>query len=261
MTSTGPSPKPAELALQAFCTAQSEAIESLETEMTGTDEDRARNFKDCEDVTDRFLDDPSIENYVVMRRRYPSMGVENARFLGIKPLFAVEGELQQFGIEPWMVCGALDGEDRQVDELSLQLIEALVKRRALTKDGKTHLQRRRQVVPDSLIDYLVVAMLEAIQQHDCHIPASLIILIRERLGGPNPALYRDYLIKQKRKDAAFLGFHLLHKGEDPSIRRVAQIMGVQPSTVSRWFPDGDFRTEVKRWQRMLKKFGSEPIPD
>ena len=233
----------------------------LEPEMTGKDDDPARSFKDFEKLTDQFFEEPSIENYIVMRRRYPSMGIEAARFAGLDPLLAIKDELQRFGIDPLVIGAALDGDDREIDELCLQLMEALIKRRALEKAGNTHLQRRRQVAPDSLIDYLVITMLEVIERDGCPLPASLIILIRERLGGPYPALYRDYLIKQKRKDAAFLGFHLLHKGEEPSIRRVAQIMGVQPSTVSRWFPDGDFWAEVERWQRMLTKFGSKPLPD
>jgi hypothetical protein len=44
------------------------------------------------------------------------------------------------------------------------------------------------------------------------------------------------------------------RGVQPTIRKVAAALKVQPSTVSRWFPDGDFLEQIEGFGRSFKKF-------
>ena len=133
--------------------------------------------------------------------------------------------------------------------------------------GETALQARNEGIPDSLIDYLVIFMLEAMKWNgEEFVPGSLVMLLRERLLGPNPGYHKAYEKRQGQKDAAFIGAQLLVRGEACSVRKVAKIMHIEPSTVSRWFPNNSLRIEAERirqllpeeeWLRMLEERSSE----
>ena len=130
----------------------------------------------------------------------------------------------------------------------------LLRRRQLESQGETQLQARKEAISDSLIDYLVITTLEAMKWNgEEFVPGSLVILLRERLLGPNPAYHKAHEKRKNRKDAAFFAAQLLLRGEDCSVRKVAKIMDIDPSTVSRWFPNNSLRTEAER----LRKFFSE----
>ena len=109
---------------------------------------------------------------------------------------------------------------------------------------------------NSLIDFLIVFALEACEQEGLVPPASLVILTRERLGGSNPARYERYTVSQKKHTAVSLAMAHLEMGLDISIRRVAKEMGVQPSTVKRWFPDEIFEEYVRRFKASVEEIAA-----
>jgi len=218
------------------------------------DDQIAQFVREYFQLADQFHADPSIENYVALRRR--SRGdVEVGRLGGVDPLFTLRQELEQHGIDPYVVCGAQDGDVEDMDELSLQIMECMIERRGLNRSGNTHVQSRGEAISDGLIDYLIVAMLAGAETYNVSLPSSLLLLIRERLGGANPTRHKHYEMTKRRNDAALLGSFLLRLGEEPSVCRVAELMGVEPSTVSRWFR-GDFRDETEQWHRNLNAFGT-----
>jgi len=47
------------------------------------------------------------------------------------------------------------------------------------------------------------------------------------------------------------------RGVQPTVRKIAEIMGVQPSTVSRWFPNGDFLEQVENFEKSFVVFRSD----
>jgi hypothetical protein len=197
-----------------------------------------------------YWDDPSIEKYVALRRRFPRGDTAPNLSEGFNAV-AMKDELTRYGIDPYVVYGAVGGNDRDIDELSLQILEALIRRRKQERAGKTHLQSRKIAISDGLIAYLIMTMLES---EDLYIPTSLVVLIGAQLCGSRPERYQHYTKLKKRDDAALLGFLLEQRGEKPTVRRIAKSMDVEPSTVSRWFPGGDIRKEIDRWRRKLKAF-------
>jgi DNA-binding transcriptional regulator YhcF (GntR family) len=48
---------------------------------------------------------------------------------------------------------------------------------------------------------------------------------------------------------------MMRRGVLPTIRKIADAMKVQPSTVSRWFPDGDFLKQVEEFGRSFRELG------
>ena len=59
-----------------------------------------------------------------------------------------------------------------------------------------------------------------------------------------------------RQDAIFIGAQLKAQGQEPSYRRIAMILRVSPTTVMRWFPDGEFSAAVAKWGDCFNESGN-----
>ncbi len=219
----------------------------------------ADRFSKLKRLEGQFDEDPSIENYVALRRFAPRWDMEIYRFAGVDPRQALGHDLEQAGLDSLLVCGALGGHDRDIDELCLQLMERLIERKRLEADGDTHLQSRGKGISDALVGHLIVAMIEVLQQDDLAPRPSLVLLVRERLGGANTEIYKSHTKREGRDRALFLVMQLRRRGAQPTVRKIAEIMGVQPSTVSRWFPDGDFPQQVENFEKSFVRFRSDNL--
>ena len=103
----------------------------------------------------RFDEDPLIESYIAFRRFAPGCDTEIYRFAGVDPLQFLGQELKNGRLDRWLVCGALGGDDRDIDEVCLQLMERLIERKRLEAQGETHLQGRGKGISDALVDHLI----------------------------------------------------------------------------------------------------------
>ena len=188
---------------------------------------------------------PSIEHYVKLRRADPGTEIEIAVIGGMDQLFFMEEELRKYGFDPQMIASVLDADPEAISEVSLQIMEKMIEAKNLAKAGQTHLTRRGLAIPAKLVNWLIACMLDALSWNDdLYIPRDLIVLIRERLGGSNPEYEQASEAHQKRWAAIIAGVQLKARGINPSFRLLAKILKVSPSTVMRWFPDGDFEEEV-----------------
>lgn len=158
-----------------------------------------------------------------------------------------EGTLKQFGISPELVAGALDADANDISELSLQLLELIIKRKKLEKAGKTHVVSRGAAISDNLVNYLINMMLDALDWNDdLFIPRDLIVLIRHQTGGAATDWDRVEDLNKQRRDAIIAALKLWGEGKTPSLRAIAKCLGVNPTTVMRWFPEGDLADFVAR---------------
>jgi hypothetical protein len=210
--------------------------------------DPTESFKTIAELVASYDRETTVAEYLRLRRATSVTATDSNRFFNFDVMLLLDEELRKHSIDPLLVAGVLDGNDLKLDELCLQIMESLQARRALEAQGRTQLQARDEAIPDSLIDFLIVFALEACEQVGLVPPASLVILVRERLGGSNPARFERYTVSQKRQTAVSLAMAHLDMGLDISIRRVAKEMGVQPSTVKRWFPDENFEDHVRSFK-------------
>lgn len=201
--------------------------------------------------------DCPLETYVRLRREDPYAEVEISLPAGMDQLFYLRDELESCGISLPLVAGVLDADPDDISELSLQLMERIIEGKARAAAGETHLGRRHLVVPDKLINWLICRMLCAVgRQEESEIPQDLIVLIRERLGGFQSDYERTYRALKGRFRAIFVGAVMKAKGEPASMRSVARIMNVAPSTVTRWFPQGDFQEIIENRARFYDSHGN-----
>lgn len=206
--------------------------------------------------TKAYKNEPSLEHYVRLRRESPDAEIEVAVIGGMDQLFFIEPELRRYGFDPALVASVMDADPHAISELSLQLMEKIIEAESMSRSGETHLARRGLVVPDKLINWLIGCMLDGLSWNDeLYIPRDLIVLLRERLSGSNPQYEQASHAHQMRWNAILIGGQLLARGITPSFRMLADALGVAPSTVKRWFPNGEFLEEVERISAWYDKHG------
>jgi len=199
--------------------------------------------------------DPTIENYVRIRREFPEIEIQVARFGGLEMLFSFEEELKKSGIDPELVAGTLDAHEPSIDELSLCLMERLIAKNKLPTDGPGYLERRRSAISEAMVNYLIAVMLEALDwNHEkVRVPASLIVLIRDRLCGTNPDLHTEYLSREHRQNAAITAGQIFDgRGETISVRKLAKALTVPPSTAARWLADEEFLRWIEFGRKLAR---------
>jgi len=201
-----------------------------------------------------YQEKPSLENYLRLRRDIPDAEIDVALFGGLDPLFALAEELVKHGIDPILVAGALDASEPAIDELSLRLMECLVARGKLSDTGPGHIEQRRNAISDTLINYLIVIMLEAMEWNESNpivVPSSLIVLIRDRLCGEFPDLRKTYLSREARDRAALLVANRFRPDETLSVRKLAALAGTSRGTAARWLADPEFQHHVTLCRKIL----------
>ena len=208
------------------------------------------------DIDRAYKENPTIENYLKLRKKYPNHDIEVALLGGIETIFAVEEETKKYGIDGDLLAGVMDADIECIDRMSIIILRELAKRKNLERKGEVHLIGRGKVMPAALIDFLIKVALDAISWNGTlEIPRSLIVLIRERLGGKSCKYAEIENIKERKNAAIFIAArHYLRTGEIISYRRLSKIMGIQASTISRWFPDKNFEENVKRKASMMEFF-------
>ncbi len=206
------------------------------------------------EFTKAYKREPSIENYVKMRRENPEAEIEIAILGGIEPLTYMESELRRYGIDPLLAASVMDADIKAIDELSLQLLERMIEANKLSQAGETQLTRRGRAIPGKLIDWLINCSLDALSWNDdLYLSRDLIVLIRERLGGSNPEYLQASRAHEKKRNAASIAGQLKVQGVNPTYKMLGEILDVAPSTVKRWFEPGEFERETAVWARIFSK--------
>src|ERR1700730_12281241 len=152
-------------------------------------------------------------------------------------LGALGEKCEKFGLDLALVEESLNGEDDAIHALAGLLATHKSRREWFENKGQTALVRRGLGMPDSLINELALKMLEAFAETcDQSGIIELAQLFRMQLaatGLPSTEV--------KTRDAMVLAALLLAENPDTSLRKIAGLIGVNVSTLSRWREGADFR--------------------
>jgi hypothetical protein len=186
------------------------------------------------DLSDAFASNPTIANYVKLRREHPEepIGVEIEG--GIYWIGDLDDELNKFDINPWLTEGAFNGDGDGMSELSLLLMERIEARKGAAKAGETHLVSLGNAISPSFVNHLIIMMLASL---DC-LPQDLFVLIRHQLcsnSGGEWQSKRQYY-EDRISDARLAAEKIKLTGKKVTLRAIARELGVSPSTVTRWLP-------------------------
>lgn len=209
-----------------------------------------------EEAIEHYKAAPNLENYVTLRRQHPDVEVVEPLTGDVETISNMHETIQDYGIEPIRIVNCLDGNSEAVSELSLQLLEKIVEAQCLKKSGETQLSGRGLVVPDRVINWLIAYMLENLCINEpALMPRDLVTLIVEQLGGAKFSFETTARVNHQRSNAKWIGGQLLARGKVVSIRKIAKIMEVEPSTVLRWFPNDSFDDEIEKMSRLFDENG------
>jgi hypothetical protein len=212
----------------------------------------AARFESVKELVAAFQKKPTLENYLRFRRGVPDAELEIESFADIEVMEGLKTDLEKHKIDMNLIYGTLDAFEPDIDELSLRLMELLIARDKLPKSGPGHIDKRRNAISDTFVNYLIAGILEAFESNKrpVLIPTSLIVLVRDRLCGSDPDLHREYLAREKDKELrskiedAVVG----QKDKKISLRKLASIIGVSKNRVARLLDKPDFQN----WLNMLR---------
>jgi hypothetical protein len=145
----------------------------------------------------------------------------------------------------------LDLDESDIDALALRLMEGMVAKRKIPKNRPGHISERRKQIPEAMVDYLIVTILESMNHDDqpTTIPFSLVVLIRDRLCGAAPDLHATYRLKEQQRRALFMTLAAAGSSSRPiSIRKFATLNGISKTTSARWLNDPTFRRRLESIQ-------------
>src|SRR5262249_13490327 len=108
------------------------------------------------ELTQAFHKNPTIENYVVLRRAHPQEIIGVGTLEVIKWVCEYEETLMKLKINSGLVLDTLlHAESCAASELSLLLMERLISRKKASKAGRTHLVSRGEAISDRLVNFLI----------------------------------------------------------------------------------------------------------
>lgn len=127
----------------------------------------------------------------------------------------------------------------------------------MTRAGETHMVSRRKAISDKLVNYCIAWCLEVmlLKSHEAKISSPLIVLIKYQLGVAGSEEEFEYSLAANRQKAIHAAASLISKDEAHTYRRIGDMLGVNASTVLRWFPDGDLIEEAGKFIELLSKYG------
>jgi len=206
--------------------------------------------------TKAYKADPTIENYVKLRRADPAADIDVSVIGGFDSVFHMRDEFGRHGINPDLLIGVLDADQRAIGEVSLRILEEIIAARRLQAAGETQLVSRGKAIPDKLVDWIITCALDGLSWNDdLAIPRDLIVLIRERLGGTDLQYETEGRVREAKGKAAIVAGQLLARGVTPTLRLLGEALAVSPTTVMRWFAPGELKCEAERWSRLFDETG------
>jgi hypothetical protein len=195
----------------------------------------------------RYRRDPTIENYLFIRRKFPDVEISVDQFEGTEELFSLDRTFKTQGIDTNLISAAMDGDEPSVDRLCLHLLELLATKRSLPKTGPQHIARRRMAVSEASVNYLVSMMLEVYStpREPFRIPGSLVVLARQQLISVRTDLHAEYRSRVRLEKVALQAGKNLKPGETLSIDKLHALTGVPRSTAARYLANGEFKLMVE----------------
>ncbi len=161
-------------------------------------------------------------------------------------IFANEKTLIKWGIGPMALLLAMDGDQQAISDVSLRLIQLLEEREKLGDGPETHIVGRGKAIGLDLVNTVVATLLKSALSHNGgQFPRDFAALLYFYVSPSKQQIEKEIASRIGRESAIYLAVKLKEAGLTPSIRKIAKHLGVAPSTVSRWFPDGDFEKEIE----------------
>lgn len=213
--------------------------------------------RSTEGLVRELLEDFKIDDYLELRKRVPGRDINlflfhhsfpgDDPFKGLDFLFLLEDEFKKHDISADDYVDMLDGDLEAIDRLCLQTLAAISKRQKSAPDTP-HAMANGEVIGDALVGHMLVIMAETLSIYQLPILRSFQILLKVATGAFNS----EYKKARALKDKKFLAAYILAENPGLSDRQLAQKLGVNVSTISRWRGD-DFDRRVNLFRNGISR--------
>ena len=196
---------------------------------------------------------PTIVNYLFLRRQFPEVQVESPLFEEADEFRGYAEIYNKHGIDPLLAIMAIDGDESSIDGLCLHVMDCLVRRDKILVGEPGYIQKRREMISDSEVNYLIALIFDAFNDRKIRMPASFIVLLRHQLSVSAPDIRKEFLSKRKRQNAVQVIAQLLQPNESLSVRKLSFLAGIPRSTAARWLANNEFKAALKAWRAYFSK--------
>jgi hypothetical protein len=203
------------------------------------------NDREHDFLSQAFFLNPTIENYVTLRRHHPQQDIEFSNGEAFEWAAKHSDEFEKFDIPMEVVFAAFDAECTAISELSLLLMERLIERDRATKagrkNGKTHLVSRGEVISGAFIEEIIRHILAGLSyQNYLFVNRDLMMLITFQITDGVARLKKQRSRKLNLVQILDVACQMRAKGIDLSYRILGRELGVAQTTVMRSLPEGLF---------------------
>lgn len=214
------------------------------------------------DIDRIFKNNPTIEHYLELRKEHPHKEIELSTNIDLDWAYENRGLLFENGIDYLLMNEAICGDKNAISTISLILLQKIADRDKLKKAGETQLVARKIAISDKFINYLIAIMFDSLSwNNDLETPRDLIMLNkRQLLGSEMPALTQNKKSKEIKSKAISNAARLLESDGKISIRKVANSLGVNVTTISRMFSDNEIEIRASALLGAMKDASKSETP-
>lgn len=176
-------------------------------------------------------------------------------FGGLEFVEATEEVFEEFGISGDALASCMDGNHNAIRHVCRKILVHLSTAEASSKAGETHLIGRKLEPSRAAIHMFILAAFDGMERYDTYHPIPELNYLLKTIISPNtPALEQA----RQARDKKYLVMHfaseiLKETGEVPSMRRMAKLLSLSVSSISRMFEGPEqYQFEVQRWGRGFK---------
>ena len=194
-----------------------------------------------------------IDDYLELRKRFPDqdtacwMVMANDKASpswGMDFAFQLETDFEKFGISIHGFLGTLDGAPEDIDRFALEILAAISDREKRIRENP-HAVSAGHAIGDTLLDFSICTILEALAYYGDSPPDSFQILVKARLNIFDNSIKEKRVLKLRRMFVA----KIMAENSEWSFRQLANATGLNVSTISRWAADPDFASYVEMFRQ------------
>jgi len=194
-------------------------------------------------IANRLWDKFEISDYIALREASERADFFPWVFFEVLPpnheQFAVETyeEMESIGLTGNLYPRIVAGDVFAVDQLAFEILKFLNHRHQNVKSvANSDLKKG-----NALVDFLVCLMLEATAKYKLQFVAPLMVLIQHKLKLRENRIISNVENRARKQSAAGIYYASLEKGIKLTDRELADRVGLNQSTISRYKEDPDFQ--------------------
>lgn len=185
---------------------------------------------------------PTIPSFLKFAERYEGTPFRALyEFGGVEFALDYASDFENIGVEGSTLAACMDGDVDAIRVVCRKALQSMDNAREREKGGESQLASRGMTINPTAVKAFILATLDARERYQFHeVVPELYFLLGQIFFPGEPEAAKVNRQADKAAWAAMLGWAYYHKnGEYPSYRKLAKLMGVAPSTISRLFESFD----------------------